>query len=84
MERLPRVSSQLPAHERVVEFDPTGTLLRAWGLWVSDTSYNRLVEFRSTGGFIQAVGYAGSGNMQFNHPAHLDVDADTTGHVFLY
>jgi DNA-binding beta-propeller fold protein YncE len=39
--------------------------------WVTDTSFNRLVEFASTGTFIQAFGKAGSGQGQFNKPTHI-------------
>jgi DNA-binding beta-propeller fold protein YncE len=54
-------------------------------IWVSDTSYNKLVQFTSTGQWVQTVGSAGSGNtLQFNHPAHLDVHVDATGHAYLY
>jgi tripartite motif-containing protein 71 len=53
-------------------------------VWVSDTSYNRIVEFSSTGTFIQALGKLGVSNGQFNHPAHLDVHVDATGHAYLY
>ena len=62
-----------------VAVDPT-----SGNIWVSDTSYNRLVEFDSTGNFIQAFGKAGSGNGQFNHPTHLDVHVDATGNAYLY
>jgi DNA-binding beta-propeller fold protein YncE len=53
-------------------------------IWVSDTSFNKLVEFSSTGTFIQTFGAAGSGSEQFNHPAHLNVQLDSTGHAYLY
>lgn len=53
-------------------------------VWVSDTSFNRIVEFSSTGTLIQAIGKLGSSNGQFNHPAHLDVHADAAGHAYLY
>ena len=53
-------------------------------IWVSDTSYNRLVQFSSTGAFIQTVGKMGTGNVQFNHPALLDVRTDASGDAFLY
>lgn len=62
-----------------VAVDPT-----SGSIWVADTSFNKLVEFTSTGQFIQTVGAAGSGNLQFNHPAHLDVHVDSTGHAYLY
>jgi DNA-binding beta-propeller fold protein YncE len=62
-----------------VAVDPT-----SGSIWVADTSFNKLVEFTSTGQFIQTVGAAGTGNLQFNHPAHLDVHVDATGHAYLY
>jgi DNA-binding beta-propeller fold protein YncE len=43
-------------------------------LWVTDTSFNRLVEFASNGTFIQAYGKAGSGPGQFNKPTHIEID----------
>jgi DNA-binding beta-propeller fold protein YncE len=43
-------------------------------LWVTDTSFNRLVEFASNGTFIQAYGKAGSGPGQFNNPTHIEID----------
>ena len=62
-----------------VAIDPT-----SGNIWVADTSYNRVVEFDSTGNYIQAVGKAGSGNMQFNHPTHLEVHVDAVGTAYLY
>lgn len=38
------------------------------------TSTARLVEFTSEGTFIQAYGTAGSGQGQFNKPAHIEID----------
>jgi DNA-binding beta-propeller fold protein YncE len=43
-------------------------------VWVTDTSFNRLVEFTSSGVFIQAFGKAGSGQGQFNKPTHIEID----------
>ena len=62
-----------------VAVDPT-----SGSIWVADTSFNKLVQFTSTGQFVQTVGKAGSGDLQFNHPAHLDVHVDGTGHAYLY
>jgi tripartite motif-containing protein 71 len=71
----------------------TGTLHSPFGvaidpvtgnIWVTDTSYNRLVEFDSTGNYIQAFGKLGSGNGQFNRPTHLAFHQDAGGHVYLY
>jgi len=41
---------------------------------VSDTSFNRLVEFAANGTFLQAYGRAGSGQGQFNKPTHVEID----------
>ncbi len=43
-------------------------------VWVSDTSFNRLVEFAANGTFLQAYGRAGSGQGQFNKPTHVEID----------
>ena len=53
-------------------------------IWVSDTSANRWSQLSSTGAFVQTVGKLGSGNVQFNHPALLDVRTDASGNAFLY
>lgn len=53
-------------------------------VWVADTSYNRVVEFDSTGKYIQAFGKAGSGSGQFTHPTHLEVHVDAAGTAYLY
>jgi DNA-binding beta-propeller fold protein YncE len=53
-------------------------------VWVSDTSYNRVLEFSSTGAYIQAFGKAGSAAGQFNRPTHLDVHVDAGGTAYLY
>ncbi|MDX6324661.1 MAG: hypothetical protein QOK15_1015, partial [Nocardioidaceae bacterium] len=43
-------------------------------LWVSDTSWNRLVELNpTTGAVLLKFGTEGSGNNQFEYPAHLAV-----------
>ncbi len=52
-------------------------------IWVSDTSYNQVVEFDSQGHYIQAVKSFGSGGA-FNRPTHLAVHVDANGHAFLY
>lgn len=46
---------------------------KSGNVWVADTGNNRLQEFDSEGHFIRAVGSKGSGNVQFNEPAALDV-----------
>ena len=62
-----------------VAVDPT-----SGSIWVADTSFNKVVQFTSTGQFVQSFGGAGIGNKQFNHPAHLDVHVDSAGHAYLY
>ena len=60
-----------------VAIDPTNG-----NIWVSDTSFNKLVEFPAAGGApIQTVS---APNGAFNHPAHLDVHVDTVGTAYLY
>jgi DNA-binding beta-propeller fold protein YncE len=71
-------TGQLHAPEGVA-VDP-----KSGNIWVADTSFNRVVEFTAAGTFIQAVGNAGSGDLQFNHPLHLEVHVDKTGHAYLY
>jgi DNA-binding beta-propeller fold protein YncE len=61
-----------------IAVDPT-----SGNLWVSDTSYNQLVEFDSQGTYIQTVKTFGGTNT-FNHPSHLDVHTDAAGHAYLY
>jgi len=51
---------------------PTGVAVRADGnVIVTDTGWNRLVEFSSTGTKLKAVGGLGSSNGQFNYPSRL-------------
>jgi tripartite motif-containing protein 71 len=71
-------TSQLHAPEGVAVDPKSGTI------WVADASFNRLVEFTSSGTWIQTVGKAGSGDLQFNHPLHLEVHVDKSGHAYLY
>ena len=60
-----------------VAVDPTNG-----NIWVSDTSFNKLVEFPAGGGTpIQTVS---APNGAFNHPAHLDVHVDAANHAYLY
>jgi DNA-binding beta-propeller fold protein YncE len=60
-----------------VAVDPTNG-----NIWVSDTSFNKLVEFPAGGGApIQTVS---APNGAFNHPAHLDVHVDAANHAYLY
>jgi len=60
-----------------VAIDPTNG-----NIWVSDTSFNKLVEFPAAGGApIQTVS---APNGAFNHPAHLDVHVDAVGTAYLY
>jgi len=51
-------------------------------IWVSDTSFNKLVEFPAAGGApIQTVS---APNGALNHPTHLDVHVDAAGNAYLY
>jgi DNA-binding beta-propeller fold protein YncE len=60
-----------------VAIDPTNG-----NIWVSDTSFNKLVEFPAAGGApIQTVS---APNGAFNHPTHLDVHVDGSGTAYLY
>jgi DNA-binding beta-propeller fold protein YncE len=60
-----------------VAIDPTNG-----NIWVSDTSFNKLVEFPAAGGApIQTVS---APNGAFNHPTHLDVHVDASGNAYLY
>jgi DNA-binding beta-propeller fold protein YncE len=43
-------------------------------VWVTDTSFNRVVEFSPTGALLLTFGKAGSGQSQFNKPTHIAVD----------
>lgn len=42
-------------------------------VWVSDTSFHRLVEFSGSGALLQKFGGPGSAHGRFNLPAHLEV-----------
>lgn len=63
-----------------VAYDPVSGML-----WASDTSYNRIVEIDpSTGRCLQTLNRFGVANGDsFNHPTHLDVVQDATGHAYL-
>jgi DNA-binding beta-propeller fold protein YncE len=61
-----------------VAVDPTNG-----NIWVSDTSYNQVVEFDSQGHYIQAVKSFGSGGT-FNRPTHLGIHTAANGHAYLY
>jgi tripartite motif-containing protein 71 len=54
-------------------------------VWVSDSAAQRLVEFSSTGNFIQNFGSSGSGPGKFNKPYHLDImpNGDGTSTLFV-
>jgi tripartite motif-containing protein 71 len=53
-------------------------------VWVSDTGFNRLAEFTSSGAFIRTFGTKGSGNGQFLFPTSLAIHQDAGGHAWLY
>jgi tripartite motif-containing protein 71 len=42
-------------------------------VWVSDTSWNRLLEYSSSGAFLQKFGSSGATHGRFNKPAHLEI-----------
>lgn len=42
-------------------------------VWVSDTSWNRVLEYSSSGQFLQKFGSSGSAHGRFNMPAHLEI-----------
>ena len=42
-------------------------------VWVTDTGWNRLLEYSSTGVFLQQFGGTGSAHGKFNEPAHLEI-----------
>jgi DNA-binding beta-propeller fold protein YncE len=42
-------------------------------VWVSDASWNRLLEYSSSGEFLQKFGASGSAHGRFNKPAHLEI-----------
>jgi hypothetical protein len=53
-------------------------------VWVSDTSWDRLVEFSSAGAFRQKFGGSGTGPNNFDLPAHLEIlDVGSALHLFV-
>ena len=42
-------------------------------VWVSDTNWNRLLEYSSAGVFLQKFGSSGSAHGRFNKPTHLEI-----------
>jgi DNA-binding beta-propeller fold protein YncE len=64
---------------------PEGVAIEPNGdIWVADTTWNRLVEFSSTGVFKQRFGGPGAGQSGFNVPAHLEiVDVGAELHLFV-
>ena len=54
--------------------DPEGIAVTPAGtIWVAETGQNALGEFSAAGALLQRFGTAGSGNTQFNHPAHVEI-----------
>jgi DNA-binding beta-propeller fold protein YncE len=59
---------------------PEGVAVEPDGdVWVSDTPVSKLVEFSSSGGYLQTFGSVGGGEGQFNQPAHLEILAGGSG-----
>jgi tripartite motif-containing protein 71 len=52
-------------------------------VWVSDTSRNRLLEYSSSGAFLQSFGSSGAGHGRFNLPAHLEILPGTPDLLFV-
>ena len=52
-------------------------------VWVSDTSWNRLLEYSSSGAFLQKFGASGSAHGRFNKPAHLEILAGSPDLLFV-
>jgi tripartite motif-containing protein 71 len=70
-------SSQLKKADGVA-VEPDGDV------WVSDSAAQQLVEFSSTGSFIQNFGGSGSGPGKFNKPYHLDISPNGDGTSTLF
>jgi DNA-binding beta-propeller fold protein YncE len=64
-----RVFGQANLHEPsgVAVDDATGNI------YVSDSNWNRVVQFAADGSFVRAFGYKGSGPYQFNFPTKLQI-----------
>ncbi|MEY2474326.1 MAG: tripartite motif-containing protein 71 [Actinomycetota bacterium] len=61
-----------------VAVDPSGNV------WISDSPYNRLLEFDANGNFLQKFGSQGtSGHGVFNKPSHLEVQT-ANGRALLF
>ena len=52
-------------------------------VWVTDTSWNRLLEYSPTGVFLQQFGGTGSAHGKFNEPAHLEILPGTPDLLFV-
>jgi tripartite motif-containing protein 71 len=62
-----------------------GVAVEASGnVWVSDSVSQRLVEFSSTGTWLQNFGASGSGPGKFNKPYHLDIEPNGDGTSTLF
>jgi DNA-binding beta-propeller fold protein YncE len=80
-----------PTEQRIYKFSATGTLLGKFGagnlgqpmdvahrnglIYVADQGRNRIAVFNTSGVFQGAFGSRGTGNLQFNKPTGLAIDA---------
>ncbi len=80
-----------PTEQRIYKFAPNGDLLGRFGagnlgqpmdvafrgglVYVADQNRNRIAVFNTSGVFQGAFGSKGSGNLQFNKPTGLAIDA---------
>lgn len=53
-------------------------------VWVADTSWNRLVQFSSTGRLMQRFGQTGTGHGHFSEPTKLEIVDGTDGRALLH
>jgi len=60
-----------------VAVEPNGSV------WVSDTPVSKLVEYSSAGAYLQTFGSVGTGNEEFNQPAHLEIMTGGSGEPVL-
>jgi hypothetical protein len=64
------------------QFDiPQGVAIYSSGIYISDTSLNRIQKFDSAGNYITQWGSSGTGNGQFNGPWGIAVDSSDNVYV---